>query len=54
MDLFLVAERSPGSKVVKRWLDQDGLDLEGMWKASKEAKQMEGGENTDGKDTEMD
>ena len=30
IDLCLATERHPWSRVVKRWWDQEGLDLEGM------------------------
>ena len=40
--------------MVKRWWDQDGLDLEGMWTAAWEAERKEGREETDGTDTETD
>ena len=43
-----------GSRVAKRWWDQDGLDLEGMWAAAWEAEKTEGGEETDGTETETD
>ena len=43
MDLRLEAERRMGSRVAKPWWEQDGLDLEGMWTAAREAEHMEGG-----------
>ena len=54
MDLCLAAEWMPGSRVAKQWWEQDGLDLEGMWTAAWEAERTEGGEETDGTDTETD
>ena len=47
MDLCLAVERSTGSKVAKKWLDQDVLDVEGMRTASWEAERTEEGEDTD-------
>ena len=41
MDLFLVTERRPGSRVEKWWWEQDGLDLEGVWAAYWGAKRTE-------------
>ena len=38
MDLCLAAERSPGSRIIKQWWEQDGLDVEGIQTASWEAK----------------
>ena len=38
MDLRLVAERCPGSRVAKRWWEQEGLDFEGVWTADWEAE----------------
>ena len=37
-----------GSRVAKRWWDQDGLDLEGMRTAVHEAERTEGEEEKDG------
>ena len=37
MDLCLVADRRPGSRVTNLWWEQDGLDMEGMWTAAWEA-----------------
>ena len=48
MDLFLVAERRPGSRVANKWCYQDGFCLEGMRKVPQEAEWEEGKENTDG------
>ena len=42
MDLYLAAKERPGPRVAMRWWEQEGLDLEGMRKASWEADQMEG------------
>ena len=47
MDLFLAADRRPRSRVTKRWQYQDGLDVQGMRTAAKEAEQTEGEEETD-------
>ena len=38
MDLCLAAEWRPGSRVAKRWWEQDGLDLEEMRTAAWEAE----------------
>ena len=54
MYLCMAAEQRPGSRMAKRWWEQDGLDLEGMWTAAWEAERTEGGEETDGTDTETD
>ena len=53
MDLCLAAAQRPGSRVSKRWWEQDGLNLEGTRTAVREVERMEGGE-TDGTDTETD
>ena len=47
MDLCLAAERRPGSQVDKRLSYQEGLDLEGMWTANREAEQEEGEDKKD-------
>ena len=52
MDLCLVAEGRPGSRVTKRWWDQDRLDMEGRRTASWEAERTEGEDETDGTETE--
>ena len=44
MDLCLAKKRRPGP----RWWEQEGLDLEGMQKAAREAEHPEGKEETDG------
>ena len=31
MDLCLPVERSPGSRVAKRWWDQDVMDVDYIW-----------------------
>ena len=49
MDLCLAAKQRPGPRVEMRWWEQEGLDLDGMRTADREAEQMEG--ETDGKDT---
>ena len=48
MDLCLVAERRPGSRVTKRWWEQDGLGVEGIRTAAREEEQIEGEDDTDG------
>ena len=53
MDLCLAAQRRPGSRLSKRWWDQDGLDLEGMRTADQEAEYTAGEEETDGTETEI-
>ena len=52
MDLCLVAAQRPELTVTKQWVDQDRLDLEGMWTAARETEQTEGEEETDGTDME--
>ena len=47
MDLCLTVERSTGSKVAKKWLDQDVLDVDGMRTASWEAERTEGEEESE-------
>ena len=42
MDLCLAAARRTGSRVSKRWWDQDRLDLEGMRTEDWEAELREG------------
>ena len=54
MDLFMATEWCPGSRVVKRWWEQGGLDLDGMRMADQEAERTEGAEETDGVVTETD
>ena len=54
MDLFLVADRRPGSRVVRRWKEKDGLDLEGMRKTAQEVERAEREEDTGSMETEMD
>ena len=41
VDMCLAAERRPGSRVAKRWWEQDGLDLEGMQTAVQEAERKD-------------
>ena len=36
MDLCLAAKRRPGPRVKTRWWEQEGLELEGMRKATQE------------------
>ena len=50
MDLCLAAEQRPVSGVAKRWWDQDGVDLEGVQMAAREAERTEGKEDKDGTD----
>ena len=54
MDLCLAAERRPGSRVAKRWREQDIMDLDGTRITDQEAKQTEGEEDMDGTETESD
>ena len=49
MDLYLAAERRMGSRMPKRWWEQDGLDVEVMWMADQEAEWTDGG-GGDGRD----
>ena len=52
IDLCLLAERRPGSRVAKQWWDQDGLGLKGMRTADQEAKCMEVEEDIEGADVD--
>ena len=54
MYLCLVEEWRPGSRVTKRWWDQDVLDVEGMRTEAQEAERIEGEEEMDGMYTETD
>ena len=54
MDLCLAVKRRPGPRVAMRWWEQEGMYLEGMQTASREADQMEGEEDTDGTETMTD
>ena len=54
MDLCIYAERILGPMISKLWWDYDGVDAKGMWTATQDAKWMEGEEDTDGTETEMD
>ena len=47
MDLCLVAERRMGSRVKKRWWEQDGLDVKGMQTAAWEEEQTDGEKESD-------
>ena len=38
MDLCLAAKRSPGPRVEMRWWKQEGLYLDRMWTAAREAE----------------
>ena len=52
MALCMAVERSAGSRVTKRWWEQDILDMEAMRTAAQEAERMEGGKETDSMDIE--
>ena len=52
IDLFLMAERIPESRLDKSCWKKDGQHLEGMYTAAHEATRIEGGKETDGTDTE--
>ena len=54
MDLCLAAKLRPGTRVEMWWWEHEGLDLEGMRTADREAEQTEGGEKTDGTETATD
>ena len=41
MDLCLAAERRLGLRLAKRWWEQDGIDLEGVRTAAREAERIE-------------
>ena len=47
MELCLAADKKPGSRVAKRWWQKNGLDLEGMRTADREAESTEEWEVTD-------
>ena len=49
MDLCMYAERRTGTRVSKRWWDQDRVDVEGVHKAD-----QEGQEETYGMETATD
>ena len=49
MDLFMAAQRRPGSRVAKRWWEQGGMRM-----ADQEAERTEGGEDMDRMLTETD
>ena len=53
MDLCLVAAQRPELTVTKQWVDQDRLDLEGMWTAAREAEREEIEGEADGAEKEM-
>ena len=53
MDLCIAAERRMGTRVSKQWWDQEGLDLEGMWTAAREAEREEIEGEADGAEKEM-
>ena len=46
MDLSLEAKRRPGPRVIMRWWEHEGLDLEGMRTAAQGTDWTEGGEET--------
>ena len=54
MDLCLAVERRTGSRVFRRWWEQDIMYLEGMQMADWEAERTEGGQDTNRTDTETD
>ena len=54
MDLCLLEERRPGSRVTNQWWEQDGLDVERIQIAAQEEEWAEGEKETDGTDTETD
>ena len=54
MDLCLEAKRHPGTRVSKRWWDQEVLDLVGMWTVYQEAELEEREGEADGEETETD
>ena len=54
MDLCLAEKLRLGQRVEKRWWEQDGLDLVGMWAAAEDAEQTEGGGETERTGTETD
>ena len=43
MDLCLAAKQRPGPRVKIRWWEQDGIYLDGMRTAAREAERTEGG-----------
>ena len=51
MDLCLAEKRRPGTRVARKWWEQEDLDLEGMRTASREAEQTEGVEDREGMET---
>ena len=53
MDLCLAAEQRPGPWVSTRCWEQDGVDVEGMRMADREAGRTEGGEKMYGEETGM-
>ena len=59
MDLCLADERLPGTRVSKRWREQEGLDMEGMrmtdWQSEREKREGGGTDReADGIKTDMD
>ena len=54
MGLCLAEKQRPEPRVSRRWWEQEGLDLERMWTAAREAERMEGEENMDGTETATD
>ena len=54
MDLFLAAKQRRGPKVAMWGWEQEGLDLEGMRTADRDAEQTEGAEEMEGSETVAD
>ena len=52
MYLCLMVKRRPGPRVALRWWEHEGMDLEWMRMAAQEAERTDGGEETDGIETE--
>ena len=53
MDLCMAAERRLGTRVSKRWWDQEGLELEVIWTAAWEAEREEIEGEADGAEKDM-
>ena len=49
--MCLAVERRPGPRVSKWWWENDGVDVEGMWTATREAERIEGEGDTEKADT---
>ena len=54
MELCLTAERRPGKSISNRWWEQDGVDVEGMRTAAREAEGTESEKETDTTETDRD